>query len=89
MANHRFTAEIYNFGYDAYGNPTAHFTVWDHKTHKIVAQTNKQRKQTGYHDSWAKGAMYALQKNTGRKFRIARFKGNRSRNYITAYFTAA
>lgn len=89
MANHRHTAEIYNFHHDMYGNPTAHFTVWDHKTGKIVARTNKQRQQTGYDGSMAEGALYALQRATGKKFRIARTKGNRSTNYVTAYFTAA
>lgn len=86
--SYRYTGEIYNFSHDYCGNPTAHFTVWDHKTGKIIARTNKQRVQSGYDGSNAEGALYALQKATGKKLRIAHTKGNRTIG-VKAFFAAA
>lgn len=64
---YRYTAEVYDFAHDIYGNPTSHFTLWDHSGEfgRVMFKTSR-RQQTGYCDSYAEHALCKLRDLTGR-----------------------
>jgi len=86
MANYRYTATVYDFGRDMYGNPTAHYQVRDHRTGKVVAETGKRRQQIGYDGTSAEGALDALQRATGESFDVVPLAGNRPGNWVKVAF---
>lgn len=78
MANYRYTAEIYDYGRDMFGNPTSHYTVWDHREGKIVARSGKRREQIGYTSEGVEHAIHALWTATGKWTTAKTLRGDRS-----------
>lgn len=78
MANYRYTASVFDFGRDMYGNSTAHWELWDHK-YGMVHTSGKRRQQTGYDGTHAEAVLCYLNKLTGRSYETVRIKRGGSR----------
>jgi len=71
MSRYRYTAIVQDFERDMYGNPTAHFKVWDKKAgFSPICQSGSRREQSGYDGTGAEAALWKLEEVTGRRFKI-------------------
>ena len=78
-------AEIYDFGHDVYGNPTANFTLW--KDGEVIYKT-KRRRQTGYASDHADGALWNARRVTKDTLHLVSYIGHRSEGQVTATFNS-
>lgn len=75
----RYVADVYDFGRDYCGNPTAHYRVIDTRNDgRVIVESKSRREQTGYDGTHANAAVYALEKKTGKRFRPRVIDGDRT-----------
>lgn len=86
MANYRYTANIYDFGRDMYGNPTAHYQLFERG--RLIAESGKRREQIGYDGTSGEAALDKLQRITGRLFQTVKTGGDRTGNHVRVAFKA-
>ena len=66
MANYRYTAVLYAFGYDEYRNPISHYQLFDRK--QLIAESGRTRKHTGHAQERAVSVLRYLTELKERKY---------------------
>lgn len=83
----RITADIYDFGSDINGNPTAHFTIWQDGR---AIYKSKRRRQTGYIDGYSDGALVKARELTGlADLEVGSVRGDRGEGRINVTFRSS